>query len=268
MAEKEHGNFLKKTKAAMSEMGQKAGEKLQNVKERAVPTAEKLAEKVKETSKNAATTLKEKVNTSKEASRKQKEEDRAQPENLFESKPISTRGAIEVIYYLMAADGEIFHSEEEKFNEIAAELDADFEGHKTDILNDCQRQMEKAVDKEDYNDVIMDGVEIAIGRQVEKTEEGISPKLLVWDLLSIAYSDESYDNAERKLIKYISRRLGIDKGIFLEMESSMLTMLDLERELNWVKSTDRPYLEIDAAVKEISKREKIVFDSIKDLVSL
>ena len=49
-----------------------------------------------------------------------------------------------------------------------------------------------------------------------------------------AYSDESYDETERKLLKYIVRKLQIDKAVFLEMESSILTILDIEKEIRSV----------------------------------
>ena len=86
--------------------------------------------------------------------------------------------------------------------------------------------------------------------------------------MSIAYSDESYDEVERKLIKYIVRKLGIDKAVFLEMESSMLTMLDIEKEIAWIKTTDRPYLTIEARINELTKRKTVIFDSVKDLITL
>ena len=91
---------------------------------------------------------------------------------------------------------------------------------------------------------------------------------MVWDLLTIAYSDESYDETERKLLKYIVRKLQIDKAVFLEMESSILTILDIEKEIAWIKTTDRPYLTIEARVNELTKRQAVIFDSVKDLITL
>ena len=92
--------------------------------------------------------------------------------------------------------------------------------------------------------------------------------MLVWDLLTIAYSDESYDESERRLLKYIVRKLSIDKSVFLEMESSILTLMDLERELNWIKTTDRPYLTIENMVNELADRKNVIFESVKDLIAL
>ncbi len=43
---------------------------------------------------------------------------------------ISVRSALKVIYYFMAADGEIFHGEEEKFDATGRELMPDFDASK------------------------------------------------------------------------------------------------------------------------------------------
>lgn len=197
--------------------------------------------------------------------RKAKQESAAEP---LEIKSISTRNAIKIIYYLMAADGEVFHSEEEKYDAIGAELDPNFAEHKEQIVKECQAQMEKVIDPEDYYDVLQDGVEAAISSSIQTEDTFITPKLLVWDLLTVAYSDESYDEAERKLLKYVVRKLNIDKAVFLELESSILTLLDLEKELAWIKTTDRPYLTIEAMVNEIADRKSVIFESVKALIAL
>ena len=163
----------------------------------------------------------------------------------------------------MAADGTVYHSEEEKFDAIGAALDPNFADSKPAIIKDCQAQLEKVIDSEDYYDV-----EDAIQSSNETADTYITPKLLVWDLLTIAYSDESYDETERKLLKYIVRKLQIDKAVFLEMESSILTILDIEKEIAWIKTTDRPYLTIEARINELTKRQAAIFDSVKDLITL
>ena len=84
----------------------------------------------------------------------------------------------------------------------------------------------------------------------------------------MAYSDENYNDTERRLLKYIVRKLNLDKASFLEMESSILTMMDIERELTWIKATDRPYLKIEPVVSELTHRKKVIFDNVKDLIAL
>ena len=88
------------------------------------------------------------------------------------------------------------------------------------------------------------------------------------DLLTVACSDEDYDESERKLLKYVVRKLNIDKAVFLEMESSILTLLDIEKELAWIKTTNKPYLTIEAMVNELVDRKNVIFESVKDLITL
>ncbi len=183
-------------------------------------------------------------------------------------KAISTKSAIKIIYYLMAADGSIFHNEEEKFDSIGKELDPEFASNKEQIIRECQAQLDKVIDTSDYYDVVQDGVEDALISSMRTADTFITPKLLVWNLLTVAYSDEDYDETERKLLKYIVRKLDIDKSEFLEMESSILTLIDLEKELAWIKTTDRPYLTIEALVNEIQDRKSVIFESVKDLIAL
>lgn len=181
---------------------------------------------------------------------------------------ISTKSALKIIYYLMAADGEIFHSEEEKFDAIGKELDPNFAENKEKIVNECQKQLDKAIEPEDFYDTLQDGVEEALLASRQTADTFVTPKLLVWDLLTIAYSDEKYDEAERKLLKYIVRKTNIDKAQFLEMESSILTLMDIEKELAWIKTTNKPYLTIEGMVNELADRKNVIFESVKDLISL
>jgi len=181
---------------------------------------------------------------------------------------VSTKSALKIIYFLMAADAEVYHSEDETFDTIGLNLDPNFMDIKEDLISECQNQLNKVIDPEDYDDVVIEGVADALLTSVSTEDSFITPKLLVWNLLTIAHSDEKYHARERKIIKYIVRKLNIDKDIFLEMEHSFLTLSDLEKELNWIKTTDRPYLKIEAMVNEIADRKNVVFESVKDLITL
>ena len=52
------------------------------------------------------------------------------------------------------------------------------------------------------------------------------------------------------------------------MESSILTLMDIERELTWIKTTNRPYLTIESMVNELSDRKNVISESILDLIAL
>ncbi|MCB6994298.1 TerB family tellurite resistance protein [bacterium 210820-DFI.6.37] len=181
---------------------------------------------------------------------------------------ISVKNAIKTIYFMMAADGEIYHGEEEKFDTICSELDQDFGEFKGTIVAECKARLDKVIDPKDYYDALQDSVGEALSQNSPAETSFITPKILVWNLLSVAYSDEQYNETERRLLKFVVRKLNIDKADFLEMESSMLTLLDLEKELAWIKTTNRPYLTIEAMVNEIADRKNIIMENIMDLVSL
>ena len=183
-------------------------------------------------------------------------------------KRISTRSAIKTIYFLIAADGQILQGEEEKLLEIGAELDPAFSEHKDEIIQECQDVLNGINGTDSSYEIIQNAAEEAINSSVETEDTFITPKLLTWDLLTVAYSDGDYDENERKLINYIAEMLEVDKAVFLEMESSIQTMMDLEKELTWIKTTDRPYLTIETMVNEIQDRKTVIFDSIKDLIML
>ena len=200
---------------------------------------------------------------------KKKEDDApAEEEGILSITSVSTKSALKVFYFLMAADGKLADEEEVKFDLLGHEIAPDYEGLKEQVIADCRVQMDKMIDPEDYNDVIQDGVENALTASVKTEDSFITPKLLVWDLLTIAYSEGEYDERERKLIKYVVRKLNIDKAVFLEMESSIQTLMDLEKEQQWIKTTDRQYLTIEGMVNEIEARKHVIFDSVKELISL
>ena len=200
---------------------------------------------------------------------KKKENEKADEEaESIQIQSICTKSALKIIYYMMAVDGELSPAEMEKYDLLGQEIAPDFSERKEGILAECQKQMDKVIDPEDFYDVIQDGVEDSLISSIKTEDSFITPKLLAWDLLTLAYSDNNYDERERKLLKYIVRKLNIDKAVFLEMESTIQTLIDLEKEEQWIKTTDRPYLTIEAMVNEIEDRKHVIFDSVKALIAL
>ena len=192
---------------------------------------------------------------------KQKEE-----EEEANNKLITGKCAAKIMYYLMAADGEVYHDEEEKYNEICQELYPRFEADKDIIKKDCTAQLEKVIDTDDHYDVMIEGIIDAIAEMNVNVKAGIAPKMLLWDMFVVAYSDDSYSETEKKLIKYVSRKLNINKTVFLEMENSMLTLMALEEEEAWLKGSDRPYAQIESELKEVEDRKATVIESVNNLI--
>ena len=181
---------------------------------------------------------------------------------------IPVRNALKVFYYLIAADGKILDEELRKFDEIGTALDPAFEAHKSEIIEECNEQLENTIDPEDYYDVLQDAVGEAIDSSGFDGGSFITPRLLLWNMLTIAYCDGDYAEQERRLLKCVVRKLNIDKAVFLEMENSILTVTELENELQWIKTTDRPYLQIEAMVNRINHRRDTIFESVMALIAL
>ncbi|MDO4650631.1 MAG: hypothetical protein Q4B26_18505, partial [Eubacteriales bacterium] len=167
--------------------------------------AEKAAESAKKTAGTIADSTKKTVGevgkNIEEATKKKSEK----KENVADGtvQVLSTESAIKIIYYLISADGEINESEMEKFNEICVNLDPKFDEYKDTLIASCKKELDKVIDDGDYYDVLQDAAENAIQKSRPRQDSFITPKLLLWDLLTIAYSDDNYNEAERKLMKYL-----------------------------------------------------------------
>lgn len=180
---------------------------------------------------------------------------------------ISTKSALKIIYFVMAADGIVFDDEDEKFKLIGKELDPQYEYDRDEIIGECQQLLDERSDS-DYQKALQEGIENALTQSKQTEDSFITPKLLLWDLLTVAYSDKQYNEAEIKVLEYLVNKLNIDKAVFVEMENCIQTLLSLEQELQWIKTTDRPYLTIEAMVNEIVDRKQVIFDSAKALIEL
>ena len=189
-------------------------------------------------------------------------------QSSFSDGYLSTHSALKIIYYLMAVDGGISPEEETLFREIGTALDKNFQFTSRVIEEDCVYQLEKANSSEDYRSMILEGVDNAIASSVPAEDSFSTPKLLIWDLLTVSYSDEQYSEPERDLIKAIAQKLDIDEATLLELESSLQTLTAIDKETTWIKTTSKPYIEIEAIVNELADRKNAVTESVNDLLTL
>lgn len=74
-------------------------------------------------------------NLAKDGQKYMKEQikEREKNKEVMTAGQIDAKSALKIIYYPMAVDGTVFHSEEEKFDAIGAELDPDFAADKEQI---------------------------------------------------------------------------------------------------------------------------------------
>lgn len=186
---------------------------------------------------------------------------------------VDAKGAIKIFYYLMSVDGKVKEDEVKKFEEIGNQVDQSFfDEYKNGLIQECQEQINKALDPEDYYDAIQEGIDNEI-QEVYDLDFSLSPgytnvsdRWLIWNMITIAYSDGEYSDVERKLIKFVVRKMDMEKVCFVEMEQLMKAAIAVEKELEWIKSTNKTYAEINEIVSELDIRKQTVLDSVKFLI--
>lgn len=173
---------------------------------------------------------------------------------------------LKIYYYLIVIDGAATSKELQKFEEIGKKIciSGDFNSKKYEILMDCDWQMKKSFSNSDYYDVIQAGVKDSLNSIYYLSEE--EKKLILWDLLILAECDGKYSEEEKKLIQFILYRLEIDKTVYMEMELAIKSVMAVEREIEWVKTTNKPYVEIDGLIKELTIRKNTILKSIQALI--
>jgi len=180
---------------------------------------------------------------------------------------IEKKNAMKAFYYLMAVDGEVSGIELDKFDEIGREIDNEFfDDYKESIVKECRTQIATASGADDYYDVIQEGLDEALLRNVEKQNQGITVRLLVWNMLAIAISNDDYSEVERRIINHVVRTMSMDKSVFLEMEQLIKTASSVEKESAWIKASGKTYAEVRPIVEELEKRQKVIIESAKALI--
>lgn len=196
---------------------------------------------------------------------------------------IKKRDAVKFYYYLIAADGEVKQTELEKFEEIGKETDTSFGDYRDEVIEECKQQMKKVIDEDEYYEVIKEGIDKTLGEEDDfyrnySSYDRIEASLVLWNLLSIAVSDKEYAPEEQKLIRFMVRKLEIDKAIYLEMENAIKTIQSIDHTIALLSSQDKGFVikgnhleiyssTIGETVKEYTQRRDVIFNSMKELIA-
>ena len=202
----------------------------------------------------------------KESRRTDKDADKAL-EGEEKEVMLTVEDTLKIIYFLMAADRLVDQEEMEKFDAIGRDLDPAFDEHKSDFAAFCQNEILKADEEEDYFDNIRDCIADAVRNSESAVNGTVHKTLLVWNLLATAYSDGDYSDEERKLIRFVGRRLEIDKAIIAELESAINTLVAIEKEKTFLRESDRRYTEVEAHMNELEDRVNVIMRGVHNLIT-
>lgn len=181
-------------------------------------------------------------------------------------KVYETCSVIKIFYYLLAIDGDIDDVEIKHFRSIGLSMDpTHFTEYCDELENECKRQTLDTSD--DRYDLISEAVDDALTHKARNEDQGITPRLLVWDLFAAAFCNENYDDAEKRLINHIARKTGVDKSVVFEMETMMKTLTSIQGEINWVQQTNRPYSEVRQIVEELENRQAVITEAAEYLIA-
>lgn len=204
---------------------------------------------------------------------------------------IKQRDAVKIYYYMIAVDGEIKESEIEKFKEIGMQTDASFLDYSEKVIAECGQQLEKVIDEDEYLEVIEEEIDKIFDKddQLFFSEDDdffendvfskkIEASNVLWNLLCIATSDKEYSSEEQKLIRYLVRKLKIDKDVYMEMENAMKAIQNIDRTIAMLSDRDSGFVmkrnhceiyssAIGETVKQYAERRDVIFNSVKELIA-
>ena len=184
---------------------------------------------------------------------------------------LTARDALRLFYYEMSADGKVVDDELEKFKEIGAGLSGSVpESELAAIIDDCQGKLDACQSAVSPLIPVITCIDKLLygPSALAENEEVVPPRLVVWNMLAIAYSDGECDAAERDLVNHVAQVVEVEESLVLEMESFAITLIDLDHEETWIKTTDQPYLTIEAALQDMEARKSAVLDGVMDLIAL
>ncbi len=181
-------------------------------------------------------------------------------------KIIATRSAIKIIYLLLAIDGTIDTVEHGHYMSIGMSIDPmNFGNYSEDIEYELKRLIINA--GYDEFDLILGAVDEELSHEATDDDQGITPRLLVWNLIVSAYSNGVYEDTEKRLVDRVASELEVDASVVLEMEQMLKTIRSIQTEIEWIGMTDRPEEEIKSTVEELEKRQSVIAASAEYLIA-
>lgn len=190
---------------------------------------------------------------------------------------IERTDAVKIAYYLMAVDGHISEEEELYIKEVAR----GFGVMDYSILEEIRKNVEDIFNITNNLKIIYNSIESEVRKILNKIEteesetfhdkvtkkilsiEGITPNILIWNLMTMAIKDLDYSENERMLIKYIAGKLNVDESVLLEMDNSLRALYAVQNDLDWIKENVNDQKEFSNLKQGLLNRMITIEDGIK-----
>lgn len=187
-------------------------------------------------------------------------------ENLIgkeEEEPISFRELISLLWCLAHVDGVISSEEKEKITELARSLDENYNVYSAELEQECSKHL--AIQTAEFG--AQTGVKIEAQRIIESMKlSERDAKLLCWNLLAVAASD-GLDEKELDFVRYASERAGVDATVFEELRNYSCAIVEIDKERQQLRASDRPFGVIEPLMNELADREQIIIQAAQALIT-
>jgi uncharacterized protein YoxC len=138
-----------------------------------------------------------------------------------------------ICYLFLSLEGPITETNLTRFNQMGVNLDG-FVESRNSIIAECNRIIEKLVDKDARYDAIFEEINNIADSMYILSDEAEKRRLL-WMLESLAWHDDRYTENEKKFIFQLAQKWKIDPSLVIEMEDIAETLImigDYRRTLN------------------------------------
>lgn len=169
--------------------------------------------------------------------------------------------ALKIMGYLIASDKRIDDIEKQQIAAIKNDLDNNDSNELEVIMGEVEDTIKHSND-DDYMEYILDGVQDALANSKKEGNGTVDKKLLLWNLLALAYQDNVYSDVEKQIIRTVNRRMDIDQSIVLDLESAIKAINAIAIEIDEIKNNSKSQEYID----ELENRKNIILKSVYELI--
>ena len=143
-------------------------------------------------------------------------------------KRISIKSALKAYYFLLAIDGNIDDQEILCFRDICSETDNSADGYLKELISECDELIRNASGSE-FEEIIQEAFDEAVREEAIEPQKVVPSRLLLWNMLVLAYANNEYSSSERKMIGHAARILMVEKTVFLEMNKWLVQLQPCQR---------------------------------------
>jgi uncharacterized protein YoxC len=127
-----------------------------------------------------------------------------------------------ICYLFLSLEGPITETNLTRFNQMGVNIDG-FAESRNSIIAECNRIIEKVVDKDARYDAIFEEIN-NIADSMYILSNKAEKRRLLWILESLAWHDDRYTANEKKFICQLAQKWEIDPSLVIEMEDIAETL--------------------------------------------